>query len=74
MVEMNVDALKPGDRVILIDDLLATGGTMAAIAALVRQLGGEIIEAAFVIELPGLKGRDKLAGIPVHTLVEFEGE
>lgn len=74
VVEMNVDALKPGDRVILIDDLLATGGTMAAIAALVRQLGGEIIEAAFVIELPGLKGRDKLAGIPVHTLVEFEGE
>ena len=74
VVEMNVDALKPGDRVILIDDLLATGGTMAAIAALVRQLGAEIIEAAFVIELPGLKGRDKLAGIPVHTLVEFEGE
>ena len=74
VVEMNVDALKPDDRVILIDDLLATGGTMAAIAALVRQLGAEIIEAAFVIELPGLKGRDKLAGIPVHTLVEFEGE
>ena len=73
-VEIHVDALSPADRVVLIDDLLATGGTMAAAAALVRRLGAEIVEAAFVIELPFLKGRDKLAGLPVHTLVSFDGE
>lgn len=73
-VEIHVDALTPADRVVLIDDLLATGGTMAAAAALVRKLGAEIVEAAFVIELPFLKGRDKLAGLPVHTLVSFDGE
>jgi len=73
-VEIHVDALTPSDRVVLIDDLLATGGTMAAAAALVRKLGAEIVEAAFVIELPFLKGRDKLAGLPVHTLVSFDGE
>lgn len=71
VVEIHVDALKPGERVVLIDDLLATGGTMAATARLVRKLGAEIVEAAFVIELPPLKGREKLAGLPVHTLVEF---
>ena len=73
-VEIHVDALRPGDRVVLVDDLLATGGTMAAIAALVRKLGAEIVEVAFVVELPDLKGRDKLPGLPVHVLVEFEGE
>ena len=70
-VEMHVDAIKKGDRVVLVDDLLATGGTMAAVAALVKKLGGDIIEIAFVIELPPLKGRTKLAGLPVHTLIEF---
>ena len=70
-VEMHVDALGPGDRVVLIDDLLATGGTVAAVAAIVKELGPEIVEAAFLIELPLLRGRDKLAGLPVHTLIEF---
>ncbi|MDQ1256738.1 MAG: adenine phosphoribosyltransferase [Candidatus Hydrogenedentes bacterium] len=70
-VEIHVDALDEGDRVVLVDDLLATGGTMAAIARLVRKLGAEIVEVAFVIELPLLKGRDKLQGLPVHSLVEF---
>ena len=70
-VEIHVDALHPGDRVVLVDDLLATGGTMAAIVRLVRQLGATIVEVAFVIELPPLKGRDKLTGLPVHSLVEF---
>ena len=70
-VEIHVDALKSGDRVVLVDDLLATGGTMAAIARLVRKLGAEIVEIAFVVELPPLKGREKLAEFPVHTLVEF---
>ena len=70
-VQMHVDALKPGDRVVLIDDLLATGGTMAAVAALTKRLGAEVIEAAFVIELPPLNGRAKLPDMPVHVLVEF---
>lgn len=74
VVEMNTDALTPSDRVILVDDLLATGGTVGAIAQLVRRLGAEIIEAAFVVELPALHGREKLVGIPVHALVAFEGE
>ena len=73
-VEVHVDALTPGDRVVLVDDLLATGGTMAAMAALVRKLGAEIVEVAFVVELPFLRGREKLAGLPVHALVAFEGE
>lgn len=71
-VELHVDALKPGDRVVLVDDLLATGGTMGAVVDLVRQLGAEIVEIAFVIELIGLNGRDKLDGIPVNALVAFE--
>lgn len=70
-VEIHVDAIQQGQRVVIMDDLLATGGTVAAVARLVRRLGAEIVEAAFVIELPPLKGREKLAGIPVHTLVEF---
>jgi adenine phosphoribosyltransferase len=70
-VEIHVDALKPDDRVVLVDDLLATGGTMAAIARLVRKLGAQIIEVAFVVELPPLKGREKLQGLPVYSLVEF---
>jgi len=73
-VEIHVDALRPSDRVVLIDDLLATGGTMAAIANLVKKLGAQVVEAAFVIELTTLKGRQKLAGVPVHSLVEFEVE
>ncbi len=73
-IEIHIDALKNGDRVVLIDDLLATGGTMAATASLVRKLGAEIVEVAFVVELPFLKGRDKLAGLAVHTLVSFDGE
>ena len=73
-VEVHVDALKPGDRVVLVDDLLATGGTMAATVSLVRQLGAEIVEVAFVIELTTLHGRAKLGDVPVHSLVEFEVE
>jgi adenine phosphoribosyltransferase len=70
-VEIHVDALKPGQHVVILDDLLATGGTVAAVARLVQRLGAEVTEAAFVVELPLLKGREKLAGIPVHTMVEF---
>lgn len=70
-VQMHVDAVGPGMRVLIVDDLLATGGTAAAVARLVRRLGGEVAEAAFVVELPLLGGRGALAGIPVHALVEF---
>lgn len=70
-LEMHSDAVKKGDRVVIVDDLLATGGTVAAAADMLTKLGAEIVEAAFVIELPPLKGREKLKGIPVHSLVEF---
>lgn len=71
VVAVHVDALKPGSRVLLIDDLLATGGTAAAAAALVRRLGAEILEASFVIELSFLQGRQKLQGFPVRSLVVY---
>jgi adenine phosphoribosyltransferase len=70
-VAVHVDALKPGNRVLLIDDLLATGGTAAAAAALVQKLGGEILEIAFLIELSFLRGRDKLKQYPVRSLVVY---
>jgi len=70
-VAMHTDALKPGARVLLIDDLLATGGTAAAAIALVHKLGGKILEVSFLIELKFLNGRDKLSGLPVRSLVEY---
>ncbi len=70
-VEMHVDAVAKGQRVVLVDDLLATGGTMAAVAKLVSKLGAEIVEIAFIVELPPLKGRERLAGYDVHSLVTF---
>lgn len=72
-IEMHRDALRPGQRVLIMDDLLATGGTVAAAADLARQLGAVVQEAAFVVELPPLKGRERLAAldIPVFSLVTF---
>jgi adenine phosphoribosyltransferase len=70
-VAVHVDALKPGSRVLLIDDLLATGGTAAAAAALVKKLGGQILEIAFLIELKFLNGRQKLKDYPVRSLVTY---
>lgn len=70
-VEMHIDAIKPGARVLIVDDLLATGGTVAAVVRLVERLGGTVTEAAFVVELPPLKGREKLAPLPVFSLVSF---
>ena len=70
-VAVHVDALKPGSRVLLIDDLLATGGTAAAAAALVKRLGGKILEISFLIELSFLSGRRKLAEYPVRSLVVY---
>jgi adenine phosphoribosyltransferase len=70
-VAMHTDALKPGARVLLIDDLLATGGTSAAAIALVHKLGGKILEAGFLIELKFLNGREKLGNIPIRSLVAY---
>jgi adenine phosphoribosyltransferase len=66
------DAIKPGQRVLAVDDLLATGGTMAATLRLVKQLGGKVIGVAFMIELAFLKGRDKLRDYPLHSLIVYE--
>jgi adenine phosphoribosyltransferase len=65
------DALRPGARVLLVDDLLATGGTIRAAAQLMERLGGEIVELAFVIELGFLHGRDNLAQYPIFSLVQY---
>ena len=70
-VAMHVDALKPGARVLLIDDLLATGGTASAAAALVNKLGAKILEVAFLIELKFLNGRAKLKDLPVRSIVVY---
>jgi adenine phosphoribosyltransferase len=70
-VAVHIDALRPGERVILIDDLLATGGTAAAAAALVKKLGAEILEFSFLIELGSLKGREKLQGVTVRSVVRY---
>ena len=70
-VAVHVDALKPGARVLIIDDLLATGGTAAAAAALVRKLDAKILEISFLIELKFLNGRKKLKGYPVRSVVAY---
>ena len=70
-VAMHVDALPPGARVLLIDDLLATGGTASAAAALINQLGAKILEAAFLIELKFLNGREKLKPYPVRSVIVY---
>lgn len=70
-IEMHIDAVKPGDRVVLIDDLLATGGTASAAIALIQKMGGEVLEAQFLIELDFLKGRERLAQVPVRSFLRF---
>jgi adenine phosphoribosyltransferase len=70
-VAIHTDALKHGSRVLLVDDLLATGGTAAAAAALVNKLGGNILEIGFLIELKFLHGREKLPGLPIRSLVVY---
>lgn len=70
-IAMHIDALKPGSRVLLIDDLLATGGTAAAAASLVQKLGAQILEISFLIELKFLNGRDRLKGNKVRSIVTY---
>src|SRR5450759_1572384 len=75
MIEMHADALVAGERVVLVDDLIATGGTAEAAVKLLRQLGANVLAACFVIDLPELGGADKLRkmDVPVRTLISFEG-
>lgn len=71
-LEIHTDALKKGDRVAIVDDLLATGGTVLAGAKLVESLGAEVVAMEFLIELENLKGRDKLDGYNVNSLIKYE--
>lgn len=73
-VEMHADALAKGEKVVIIDDLIATGGTIEAAVKLVKQLGADILECGFIVELPDLKGRDKIKDQNIFAICEFEGE
>lgn len=73
-IQIHKDALAPGDKVLLHDDLLATGGTMEAAAKLVEKLGAEVIQISFVIELDFLKGRDLLKKYDIHSLIRYDSE
>jgi adenine phosphoribosyltransferase len=75
VVEIHDDAIQPGEKILLVDDLLATGGTAEAGLRLIERLGGEVIGCAFIIDLPDLGGRQKLEamGMDVHALCSFEG-
>ena len=72
-IEIHTDSIRPGQKVVLIDDLIATGGTAAAAVRLVERLGGEVVKVAFVMELAGLEGREKLKGLDVEALLVYEG-
>ena len=73
-VEIHKDSIKPGQKVVIIDDLIATGGTIEAIIKLVEELGGEVVKICFIMELAGLKGREKLAGYDVEAMIIYEGK
>ncbi|MCP4755486.1 MAG: adenine phosphoribosyltransferase [Proteobacteria bacterium] len=73
-VEMHQDAIEKGEKVLVVDDLIATGGTISAAVQLVEQLGGDVVECAFLVELPDLKGREKIKNYKIFCLTEFEGE
>ena len=73
-IEMHKDSIKPGQKVVLVDDLIATGGTIEAAAKLVESLGGEVVKIIFLMELAGLEGRKKLAKYDVGSVVCYEGK
>jgi len=75
-IEMHVDAIEPGDRVLVLDDLIATGGTAEAASQLIRKMGGTVVECCFIIDLPDVGGRKRLQqqGLNVFSLCEFEGD
>lgn len=73
-IEIHKDAIKPGQKVVLVDDLIATGGTLAASVGLIEQLGGKVAKVVLLMELAGLKGREKLAGYDVASVITYEGK
>ncbi len=73
-IEIHKDAIEPGDKILLHDDLLATGGTMKAACNLVEKFDAEVIQISFLIELSFLKGREKFTGYEIHSLIEYDGE
>jgi len=73
-IEIHKDSIKPGQKVVIIDDLIATGGTIEAIIKLVEELGGEVVKICLIMELAGLNGRDKLAGYDVEAMITYEGK
>lgn len=72
-LEIHKDSIKPGDKVVIVDDLMATGGTIKAMIEMIEQLGGEVVMCLFLIELKGLNGRKKLEGTRVEALISYEG-
>ena len=74
VIEMHKDAIKPGEKVVIIDDLIATGGTTEAIIKLVEGLGGEVVKICFLMELAGLKGREKLKDYDVASVICYDGK
>ena len=73
-IEMHKDSIKPGQKVVIIDDLIATGGTVEAIAKLVEELGGEVVKICFVMELAGLKGRERLGSYRLDAAITYSGK
>lgn len=73
-IEMHKDSIKPGQKVVIIDDLIATGGTVEAAAKLVEELGGEVVKIIFLMELAGLKGRERLGKYDVESVIIYEGK
>ena len=74
VIEMHKDSIQPGQKVVIIDDLMATGGTIEAIIKMVEQLGGQVVKICFVMELAGLNGREKLSGYEVASVITYEGK
>ncbi len=74
VIEMHKDAIKPGQKVLIVDDLIATGGTIEAIVKLIRQMGGEVVASVFLMELAGLNGREKLKDVRVESVITYEGK
>ena len=73
-IEIHEDAILPGQKVVIIDDLIATGGTIEAIIKLVKALGGEVVKCCFVMELAGLQGRERLQGMDIDSVIVYEGK
>ena len=73
VVEMHKDSIKPGQKVVVVDDLIATGGTIEASIQMIEELGGEVVKVIFLMELAGLKGRERLKGYDVDSIIVYEG-